>query len=133
MLLLLWCLQEFYAIKGQASHSEQDFVFRSLMCTCNVMHDMEQYCNACAMVFLQLLRVLNEPAVHVRTRAMKALSTIIAADPSILSRVGERNDTLALPYSYPQWVTCMMSTKMVGTCMVLGTTCACGSGETPQP
>ena len=37
---------------------------------------------------LQLLRVLNEPAVHVRTRAMKALSTIIAADPSILSRVG---------------------------------------------
>ena len=55
--------------------------------------------NACAMVFLQLLRVLNEPAVHVRTRAMKALSTIIAADPSILSRVGERNDTLALPYS----------------------------------
>lgn len=36
---------------------------------------------------LQLLRVLNEPAVHVRTRGMKALSTIIAADPSILSRV----------------------------------------------
>lgn len=38
------------------------------------------------MYLQQLLRVLNEPAVHVRTRAMKALSTIIAADPSILSR-----------------------------------------------
>lgn len=60
------------------------------MCMCiYVVHNMEQYCNACAMVFLQLLRVLNEPAVHVRTRAMKALSTIIAADPSILSRVGD--------------------------------------------
>lgn len=35
----------------------------------------------------QLIRVSNEPAVHVRTRAMKALSTIIAADPGILSRV----------------------------------------------
>ena len=35
----------------------------------------------------QLLRVLNEPAVHVRTRAMKALSTIVAADPSILLKV----------------------------------------------
>jgi len=60
------------------------------MCMCiYVVHNMEQYCNACAMVLLQLLRVLNEPAVHVRTRAMKALSTIIAADPSILSRVGD--------------------------------------------
>ena len=36
---------------------------------------------------MQLLKVLNEPAVHVRTKAMKALSVIIAADPSILSRV----------------------------------------------
>eukprot|EP00731_Ephydatia_muelleri_P018474 Em0011g514a len=35
----------------------------------------------------QLLRVLNEPAVHVRSRAMKALSTIVAADPSLLSRL----------------------------------------------
>lgn len=38
-------------------------------------------------VATQLIRVSNEPAVHVRTRAMKALSTIIAADPGILSRV----------------------------------------------
>lgn len=38
-------------------------------------------------VSTQLIRVSNEPAVHVRTRAMKALSTIIAADPGILSRV----------------------------------------------
>ena len=35
----------------------------------------------------QLIRVSNEPAVHVRTRAMKALSSIVAADPGILSRV----------------------------------------------
>ncbi|XP_065906128.1 nipped-B-like protein [Dysidea avara] len=35
---------------------------------------------------LQLLKVLNEPAVHVRTKAMKALSVIVAADPTILSR-----------------------------------------------
>ena len=38
-------------------------------------------------IALQLIRVSNEPAVHVRTRAMKALSTIIAVDPGILSRV----------------------------------------------
>jgi cohesin loading factor subunit SCC2 len=34
----------------------------------------------------QLIRVLSEPEVRMRTRAMKALSSIIDADPSILSR-----------------------------------------------
>ena len=36
---------------------------------------------------VQLIRVLSEPEVRMRTRAMKALSSIIDADPSILSRV----------------------------------------------
>ena len=36
---------------------------------------------------LQLIRVLSEPEVRMRTRAMKALSCIIDSDPSILSRV----------------------------------------------
>jgi cohesin loading factor subunit SCC2 len=35
---------------------------------------------------IQLLRVLYESAVLVRTRAMKALSTIVAADPNILMK-----------------------------------------------
>ncbi|XP_072030780.1 nipped-B-like protein A isoform X2 [Amphiura filiformis] len=34
----------------------------------------------------QILRVLNENAVAVRTRAMKCLSSVVAADPSILAR-----------------------------------------------
>lgn len=34
----------------------------------------------------QILRVLNESAVAIRTKAMKALSAVISADPSILSR-----------------------------------------------
>ena len=38
-------------------------------------------------VSLQLIRVLSEPEVRMRTRAMKALSCIIDSDPSILSRV----------------------------------------------
>ena len=36
---------------------------------------------------LQLIRVLSEPEVRMRTRAMKALSCIVDSDPSILSRV----------------------------------------------
>ena len=35
----------------------------------------------------QILRVLNESAVAIRTKAMKSLSAVISADPSILSRV----------------------------------------------
>ncbi|KAK2556654.1 Nipped-B-like protein B [Acropora cervicornis] len=34
----------------------------------------------------QILRVLNESAVAIRTKAMKSLSAVISADPSILSR-----------------------------------------------
>ena len=41
----------------------------------------------CICLRIQLMTVSNEPAVHVRTRALKALSSIIAADPNILSRV----------------------------------------------
>ena len=43
----------------------------------------------CKSLFLlfQILRVLNESAVAVRTKAMKALSSIVAVDPSILGRV----------------------------------------------
>ena len=42
------------------------------------------------------MAVSNEPAVHVRTRALKALSSIIAADPTILSRVSELLDLVQL-------------------------------------
>ena len=38
-------------------------------------------------VSIQLIRVLSEPEVRMRTRAMKALACIIDSDPSILSRV----------------------------------------------
>ena len=40
-------------------------------------------------VISQILRVLNESAVAIRTKAMKSLSAVISADPSILSRVSE--------------------------------------------
>ncbi|XP_019855038.1 PREDICTED: nipped-B-like protein isoform X1 [Amphimedon queenslandica] len=33
-----------------------------------------------------LLKILNEPSVHVRTKAMKALSAIVTSDPDILSK-----------------------------------------------
>lgn len=54
-----------------------------------VCYAFEPMKSGCLSIFVspQLIRVSNEPAVHVRTRAMKALSTIIAADPGILSRV----------------------------------------------
>ncbi|XP_064386068.1 nipped-B-like protein isoform X2 [Halichondria panicea] len=39
------------------------------------------------MYLRDFIRVLNDPAVHVRTRAMKSLSTIVAVDPGILSRL----------------------------------------------
>ena len=44
--------------------------------------------------FLQILRVLNESAVAIRTKAMKALSAVISADPSILSRVGKSQHSI---------------------------------------
>lgn len=38
-------------------------------------------------VFFQILRVLGESAIAVRTKAMKCLSEVVAVDPSILARV----------------------------------------------
>lgn len=35
----------------------------------------------------QILRVLGESAIAVRTKAMKCLSEVVAVDPSILARV----------------------------------------------
>lgn len=35
----------------------------------------------------QILRVLGESAIAVRTKAMKSLSEVVAVDPSILARV----------------------------------------------
>lgn len=35
----------------------------------------------------QILRVLGENAIAVRTKAMKCLSEVVAVDPSILARV----------------------------------------------
>ena len=43
----------------------------------------------------QILRVLGENAIAVRTKAMKCLSEVVAVDPSILARV-RRN----INYSY---------------------------------
>lgn len=42
---------------------------------------------------LQILRVLNESAVAVRTKAMKCLTAVVEADPGILARVGDTNYT----------------------------------------
>lgn len=36
---------------------------------------------------VQILRVLGESAIAVRTKAMKCLSEVVAVDPSILARV----------------------------------------------
>lgn len=36
---------------------------------------------------LQILRVLGESAIAVRTKAMKSLSEVVAVDPGILARV----------------------------------------------
>jgi len=38
-------------------------------------------------VFLQILKVLCETAVAVRTKALKCLTAVIEADPAILARV----------------------------------------------
>lgn len=40
-----------------------------------------------ASVRVQILRVLGESAIAVRTKAMKCLSEVVAVDPSILARV----------------------------------------------
>ena len=39
-------------------------------------------------MFLQILKVLCETAVAVRTKALKCLTAVIEADPAILARVG---------------------------------------------
>lgn len=43
----------------------------------------------------QILRVLGENAIAVRTKAMKCLSEVVAVDPSILARVKKSTN-----YSY---------------------------------
>ena len=40
----------------------------------------------------QILRVLGENAIAVRTKAMKCLSEVVAVDPSILARVKRSTD-----------------------------------------
>jgi len=42
------------------------------------------FCVAC---LLQILKVLSETAVAVRTKAMKCLTAVVEADPGILARV----------------------------------------------
>lgn len=44
----------------------------------------------------QILRVLGESAIAVRTKAMKCLSEVVAVDPSILARVSLLYPTLNL-------------------------------------
>lgn len=44
----------------------------------------------------QILRVLGENAIAVRTKAMKCLSEVVAVDPSILARV--KNSTNDFSY-----------------------------------
>lgn len=44
----------------------------------------------------QILRVLGENAIAVRTKAMKCLSEVVAVDPSILARV--RAKVVCLPF-----------------------------------
>ena len=39
---------------------------------------------------LQILKVLSENAVAVRTKAMKCLTAVIEADPGVLARVSTR-------------------------------------------
>lgn len=41
----------------------------------------------------QILRVLGESAIAVRTKAMKCLSEVVAVDPSILARVSAFSQT----------------------------------------
>lgn len=41
--------------------------------------------------FLQILRVLSENAVAVRTKAMKCLTAVVEADPGILARVRNKS------------------------------------------
>lgn len=48
----------------------------------NVLKFMEM-----SMFAWQILRVLGENAIAVRTKAMKCLSEVVAVDPSILARV----------------------------------------------
>lgn len=44
----------------------------------------------------QILRVLGESAIAVRTKAMKCLSEVVAVDPSILARVSLLYPTINL-------------------------------------
>lgn len=38
-------------------------------------------------MFLQILKVLAENAVAIRTKAMKCLTSVVEADPGVLARV----------------------------------------------
>lgn len=49
----------------------------------------------------QILRVLGENAIAVRTKAMKCLSEVVAVDPSILARVKKStNDSSHLTIAF---------------------------------
>lgn len=45
------------------------------------------YLTCSSVCLFQILRVLGESAIAVRTKAMKCLSEVVAVDPSILARV----------------------------------------------
>lgn len=51
---------------------------------CSVCHATKSLLRFCV---AQILRVLGESAIAVRTKAMKCLSEVVAVDPSILARV----------------------------------------------
>lgn len=56
-----------------------------------MMDGIRQVIIELVLTVVQILRVLNESAVAVRTKAMKCLTAVVEADPGILARV--RNHT----------------------------------------
>ena len=48
----------------------------------------------------QILRVLGENAIAVRTKAMKCLSEVVAVDPSILARVKRQMNLFYLSFLF---------------------------------
>ena len=69
------------ALKQKLTYQEACIVSKYLSST-------HSFCQNFDIYLQQIFRMLNEPAVALRTKAVKALASIVSVDPNILGRVG---------------------------------------------
>jgi len=88
------------------------------------------FINRSVICFLQILKVLCETAVAVRTKALKCLTAVIEADPAILARVSFIATVVECLRFLVHKCCCIYALNIVDTCRLTAGTQGSALGQT---